>query len=51
MPKNVTRSASAKSNSEPDRGWVGDPSYITSVAPDASAETCQFHIIQPHVVK
>ena len=45
MPSSSTRS---KSRSGP--GANGEPSYSTTVAPEASAETSQFHIIQPVVV-
>ena len=31
--------------------WNGEPSYKSIVAPQASVDTSQFHIIQPHVVK
>ena len=51
VPNRVTCSASARSNSAAVRGWTGDPSYRISVASEASAETSQFHIIQPQVVK
>ena len=33
-----------------DEGWNGLPSYKTMVLPKESAETNQFHIIQPQVV-
>jgi hypothetical protein len=51
VPKNVQRSAAAYSNNTAGEGWNGEPSKSISVAPDASAETSQFHIIQPSVVK
>jgi hypothetical protein len=51
VPKSVMPVASAKSNSTLPSGWNGEPSYRSSVAPHASADTSQFHIIQPQVVK
>ena len=50
-PINVTRWRSTTSNSIDGEGWTGLPSNSTIVALDASADTSQFHIIQPHVVK
>ncbi len=50
VPNSVTRSRSARSHRTPGAGWNGEPSYSTTVAPQASAETSQFHIIQPSVV-
>ena len=51
VPKKVKRSAAAYSKSAASLGWNGEPSKSISVAPEASAETSQFHIIQPRVVK
>src|SRR3990167_8524501 len=50
VPKILMFSRSAMSHSESTSGYVGEPSYSTMVAPSASADTSQFHIIQPQVV-
>ena len=50
VPNTVTRSSAAMSH-RIGGGASGAPSNSTTVAPTASAETIQFHIIQPHVVK
>jgi hypothetical protein len=51
VPKWVMRS-SAASFHRIRPCWInGDPSYRSSVAPDANPETSQFHITQPQVVK
>ena len=51
VPKWVAPSAWAKSNRILPSGWAGRPSYSKIVAFEARAETSQFHIIQPQVVK
>ena len=51
VPKCVIFSADAKSHRMRPRCRNGEPSYSSSVAPDASPVASQFHIIQPHVVK
>ena len=51
VPNTVTRSASAMRHSCAGSGASGAPSYSTSVAPTASPDTSQFHIIHPQVVK
>ena len=51
VPKSVMPVSAAKSKRTLPSGWNGDPSYSKSVAPDPSADTSQFHIIHPHVVK
>jgi hypothetical protein len=50
-PSRLMPSSSTRSNSRSGPGANGEPSYSTTVAPEASAETSQFHIIQPVVVK
>jgi len=50
VPNTVTRSAAAMSH-RIEGGVSGAPSYSTTVAPAASPETSQFHIIHPQVVK
>ncbi len=50
VPKTVTRSRSAMSHRMVG-GASGAPSNNTTVAPTASEDTTQFHIIQPQVVK
>src|SRR6266542_3275373 len=51
VPKSVIPVSSAKSKRTLPSGWNGEPSNSRIVAPDASAVTSQFHIIQPSVVK
>jgi hypothetical protein len=51
VPNVVMRSASAISQRIGRPRSSGEPSYSTTVAPTASAETSQFHIIHPQVVK
>ena len=51
VPKRVIPASSAKSNSAAGAGCIGEPSHSSTVAPEPSAVTSQFHIIQPHVVK
>ena len=51
VPKKVTPTSSARSKSRFASGYVGAPSNSTSVAPVASPDASQFHIIQPAVVK
>ena len=51
VPKWVMPSAWAYWNRMRQSGWNGEPSYSSTVARLASAETSQFHIIQPQVVK
>ena len=51
VPRWVMPSASAKSNRIAPRRMNGEPSYNSSVAPEARPEASQFHIIQPQVVK
>ena len=50
-PKTLTRSCSMASSSTHPSLAKGDPSYKSRVAPLASPETSQFHIIHPQVVK
>ncbi|MNN89683.1 hypothetical protein D3C81_2075330 [compost metagenome] len=50
VPKTVMRSCSIRSSKRCGPGWKGEPSYNTMLLPTASAETSQFHIIQPQVV-
>ena len=50
VPNSVTPCSSARSK-RADGGCDGDPSYRIRVAPEASPEASQFHIIQPAVVK
>ena len=51
VPNKLMPSASHRSKRRSRRGWAGEPSYTTIVAPDASADASQFHIIHPAVVK
>ena len=51
VPKWVIRSSAANFHRMRPCWMNGDPSYSSSVAPEASPETSQFHIIQPQVVK
>ena len=51
VPKWVTPRRSTAAHSTSSDGCDGEPSKRTMVAPSASAEISQFHIIQPQVVK
>ena len=50
VPKNMAPSSCTKSNIRLPSGKNGEPSYSIRVASQASADTSQFHIIQPQVV-
>src|SRR5690348_12422052 len=50
VPKMLMPTSSARFHSTLPSGCVGEPSYNTTVAPTASEDTSQFHIIQPQVV-
>ncbi|MNP64270.1 hypothetical protein D3C76_1597530 [compost metagenome] len=50
VPKTLMRSSSIRSIKRCGSGWNGEPSYSTTELPVASADTSQFHIIQPQVV-
>jgi hypothetical protein len=51
VPKCVIRSSAAYFHRTRPCSMNGEPSYSSSVAPEASPETSQFHIIHPQVVK
>jgi len=50
VPSTVTRSRVTSCHSASSRGCTGEPSYSTISTPLARADSCQFHIIQAHVV-
>ena len=50
VPNTVTRSDSTRFHRMDRPRSSGAPSYSTTVLPTASADTSQFHIIQPQVV-